>query len=595
MRIPRWQVNHALADSLVFLTFALVPVAASPWFLDQFTSVKWYVLEAMSVAWFSVERLLCGSAGWPAFVRRTRLAWLALGAFVLLGSLRRGFGWALEPLLARACFLLLALSSFWSFRRVGLRLTALRAGMGTAAAIVIALGLAQARGLRPLPWLTVGDQRSATFGNVNMAAEFLGLALVVLLSWRGGGETSSRWPSLSALVEILVAGGLAYLYLLGTRSAMLGLGGALLFLAGAGRLPIRPLLRAAVAAALLVVFVFRPGPRELVGPGMQAWKRDSAELRLAVWADTLRLIRDRPLGVGAGNFEHAFMPYALAGRSHPDESLVFRSPHNDVLRLLAEEGWIAAAILLGLLWLLVLRLRRSPAVDSWRSPVGLLLGSLGVFLATQACFQFPFEMASPALMTAVLLGLAWACLEPPTPAARGFVARRPVWRLAGGAVSLLVPTGILWGLGRVATAEHLFVKARDVMYAQEQACRLDPRRLDACVQAAWLRIRAGDERRARAGLVSVLDRSPCYFPAIKMLGEDSLARGDWDTGCWYLRIYDEMYKGRSSIHERVRRDCPSGDPEALQVSVPRPPCPVFPLAPADAALRPPAAPRPGCR
>ena len=565
MAIPRRRFDPAIVDGLVFLAFVLVAVAASPRFVDQFTSVKWYALEAVAVAWFLAERLLCGSAGWPAFVRKTAPAWLAFGALVLWGSLRQGFGWALEPLLARASFLLLALSSFWTFRRTGLRLTALRVGVGTAAAIVVALGLAQARGLRPMPWLTAGDQRSATFGNANMAAEFLGLALVVLLSWRGGRESSWRpWPR-SGLVEILVAGGLAYLYVLGTRSVMLGLGGALLLLASAGRLPTRPLLRAGAAAALLVVFAYCPGPG-LLDPATQAWKRDSTELRMAVWADTLRLIRDRPFGVGAGNFEHAFLPYALAGRSRPDESLVFRSPHNDVLRLLAEEGWVAAAILLGLVGLLVLRLHRSPAVDRWRSPAGLLLGSLGVFLAVQACFQFPSEMAFPALTMAVLLGLAWACLEPPAPAAPASVARRPVWRLAGAAASLLVPVGVLWGLGRVATAERLFVTARDGVSAQEQACRLDPRRLDACTQAAWLRIRAGDERTARAGLVSVLDRSPCYYPAIKLLGEDSLARGDRDAGCRYLGIYDAMFRGRSSVHERVRRDCPSGDPGMLPPS-----------------------------
>jgi hypothetical protein len=585
MAIPRRQSGEALVDGLVFLAFVLVPLAASPWFVDQFTSVKWYVLEVVSVAWFLAERLACGSVGWPAFVRRTGLVWLAFGAFVLWGSLGRGFGWALEPLLARACFLLLALSSFWTFRRTGLRLTALRVGMGTAAAIVTALGLAQARGLRPLPWLTAGDQRSATFGNANMAAEFLGLALVVLLSWRGGKESPWRPWTRSALVEILVAGGLAYLYVLGTRSVMLGLGGALLSLAAAGRLPTRPLLRAGAAAALLVVFAYRPGPG-LLDPAMQAWKRDSTELRMAVWTDTLRLVRDWPFGVGAGNFEHAFLPYALAGRSRPDESRVFRSPHNEVLRLLAEGGWIAAAILLGLLGLLVLRLHRSPALDRWRSPAGLLLGSLGVFLAVQASFQFPFEMAFPALTMAVLLGLAWACLEPSAPTAPGSVARSPAWRLAGGAATLLVPIAMLWGLGRVATAEYLFSRARNVLSAQEQACRLDPRRLDACVQAAWLQIRAGAEPSARTGLVEVLDRSPCYYPAIKLLGEDSLARGDRDTGCRYLGIYDEMFGRRSSVHERVRRDCPSSELEALRASVPRPPRPVFPLAPADATLRP---------
>ncbi len=590
----RRQLGQVLSDAVVFFAFALVPAAASPGFVDQFTSVKWYVLEVVSVAWFLSERLLCGDAWWPMFVRRTRMAWLALGALVLWGSLRGGFGWALEPLLARACFVVLILSSFWTFRRTGLRLTSLRAGVATSSAIVVAMGIAQACGLRPLPWLTAGDQRSATFGNANMAAEFVGLALVVILSWGNDGDARRR-RTRSIALEVLAAGGLAYAYLLGTRSVMLGIGGALLFLAGAGRLPARPLLRAAAGAALLVAFVHGLGPETPLVPTTQASKLHSVDLRLAVWADTVRLIRDRPLGVGAGNFEHGFLPYALTGRSRPDESLVFRSPHNDALRLLAEEGWIAAGIVLWILCLLVLQLHCHPVVDRWRSPPGRLLGSAGAFLVVEAGLQFPFEMAVPALLAAVLLGLACACLEPAVPGADvSHDAGSSLRRLAAGATSLSVAAGILWALSRVVTAETLFVTRRHDLPAQERACRLDPRRLDACVQAAWLRSLAGDSHGARAGLVEVLDRSPAYYPAIKLLGEDALARRDTRTGCGYLGIYDQMFGGRSSVHERLARDCPQGDPLSLRAAIPRPPCPSFPLAPGDASLRPPATARRGC-
>jgi hypothetical protein len=547
--VRREDVGRSLADGVVVLACLLVPLAASPRFADQFTSVKWYVLEGVAVVWLLVERFLCRSSGWPAFVRRNALLLVVVTANVVLGSLRRGPGWALEPLLARAGFVLLALSSFWYFRRTGLRLAPLRAGVAVSAAAVIGLGLLQLAGRRPLPWLTAGDQLSATFGNVNMAAQFVGLALTILLSAQAeAGDGRSRplatWP-----LAVLLGAGLAYLYLLGSRSVPIALTAACLFLVGAGRRSW--LLRAAAGGALLVALLrLLPGP---AGPDpSSANKLASTRLRLAVWSDTLRLVRDHPLGVGASGFEQAFIPYALGGRSRPDESLVFRSPHNDYLRLLAEEGAATTALAAVLAVLLVTALHRSPVIGYWRSPPGLLLGSIAVFLSIEAFFQFPFEMAFPALAAALMLGLAWACLEPPTaPSPKATSGGRIAWAL--------VAAGLLWGLGRVVTAEYLSVNARGDVEKQERACRLDPRRLEACLNAAWLRIGAGDRQAGRAILEAVLERAPHYFPAVKLLGEDALARDDRETGCRHLEAYDRLFGGRSSVRERLARECsPTG-------------------------------------
>ena len=172
-------------------------------------------------------------------------------------------------------------------------------------------------------------------------------------------------------------------------------------------------------------------------------------MRLAVWSDTLRLVRDRPLGVGAGNFEQAFIPYALGGGTRPDEALVFRSPHNEYLRVLAEEGLVTSALLAALLLGLARALSRSPTVASWRSPPGRLLASALVFLAIEAFFQFPFEMAFPSLTAAVALGLAGACLATP--------AAAPRIGLGGRVVVLVAIAGFSWALLRVVRAELLSV------------------------------------------------------------------------------------------------------------------------------------------
>jgi O-antigen ligase len=530
-------------DVPLVLAVLLVAFAVSPAFVDCYTSVKWYALQAVAAAWLLSERLLCGSRGLPAFVRRRWLGCAALAAWVVGGSLRQGPAWAAAPLLARASFVALVVSAYWSFRRSGLRLEALRGSVALASAIVVALGLLQMSGLRPLPWLAGGDQRSATFGNVNMAAQFAGLALVVQFSRsRGPGEATGR----RIIMEVLGVGGFGYVVLAGTRSVAVSLLAAFVVLALVRR-TVASLVRAGFVLAATLVVVLAPLARpETVplGPPGSASKVASARWRLAVWSDTLDLVRDRPLGVGAGNFEHAFIPYALAGRSRPGEHLVFRSPHNDYLRLLAEDGVPGAILLLALFLLLVRELRRAPAFG-WRSDVGALLASCGGFLAVEAIFQFPFEMAFPALLAAVLLGLAFAAID-------GAGGTTPVgdetsiscW---GTLVVIVVVVATIAGLLRIATAEILFVSRRNDPTALERACTLDPRRVDACVQAAWLRSREGEHASARKLLEGVLRRSPQYFPAIRLLAEDRLAVGDREAGCRWVRAYEALLGDASSL------------------------------------------------
>ncbi len=529
----------------------LVALAASPGFTDPFTSLKWYALEAVAAGWLLSERLLCRGRGLPSFVRRTWIGWVVLAVWVALGALRHGPAWAVAPLVARASFVALTVASYWFFRRTALGLGGLRGSVAAAAAVVVTLGLMQMAGLRPLPWLTGGDQRSATFGNVNMAAQFVGLAVVVLLSGLPGLAKATH----RHLAELLGGASLAYVFLAGTRSVGVALAAALAVLAVVRRLRGRPLARMGGLALVFVLLRLDSGP---LGPAAQASKGVSARLRLAVWSDTIDLVRDRPLGIGAGNFEHAFIPYALAGRSRPGEQLVFRSPHNDYLRLLAEEGIPGGLLLLSLLVLLVRELHRSPTIRAWRSDSGALLASSGAFLAVEAFFQFPFEMAVPAMLAAVLLGLAFAAVDAsPQPEPRATRGPSPPW--PSNAVSIALAIAIVAGLVRLATADVLSAAGREDLAALESGCSLDPRRVEACVQAAWLRSRAGDHLAAQSLLASVLQRSPYYFPAIKLMAEDLLSAGDREAGCRYARAYAALLGEASSLPPSVGEAClPSG-------------------------------------
>ena len=535
------------ADVVVFGSFLLVPLAVSTTFAEPFISPKWYLLELTAVGWFVLERLRYGSShAWPAFLRRARIVAVIFAVLTFLQSVfLGGLVWALPPLLARTSVLLLALSAFWYFRRNHLQTNALDTGFTTAGVAVVTMGLLQFAGWWPLPWPVGGDPFSATLGNVNMAAQVAALAVVVRLSL----GTAARRAS-GIVTEALAAGGFAYVYLAGTRSVGLALGAALLFLVCVGRVTPARLVRATAGAAALVLLVLHPWTRDGAPAGRAggAGKARSAEMRLDVWEDTLDLIRDHPLGVGAGNFERAFIPYALAGRSRPDESMVFRSPHNEYLKVLAEHGLLGAGLLAALLALLGRELHRSPSIAGWRSGPGALLGSCGAFIAVEAFFQFPFELGVPALLSAVLLGLAWACVEPDDALARAD-SRRWLAHLT----TVLVALAVTAGLVRIVAADSLSV-AGDIR-SLERACAWDGTRLKACLDAAWLHGRAGEHEAARRLVDGVLQRSPHYFPALKLRGEEALALGDVAAGCRDLEAYDALFGGRSAVSALVRQRC----------------------------------------
>jgi O-antigen ligase/polysaccharide polymerase Wzy-like membrane protein len=563
------RLGRRLADAVIFLLFLAVPMAASSRFWDQFTTVKWYVLSALAVAWLAVEVFLCGSRGWPGFVRRHRVACVLLLVLLLVSSLRAGFGWAAQPLLERSTFCVLVLCAFWYFSRSAQRTGPLEVGVMTAVTLVDVVGLLQivrlAGGAAPdlLASLTASDHRSAFLGNVNIAGQFLGFSVLVLLS---SGLERERPLARRVAAGALIATSLAYLYFLGCRSCLLALGGAtIVFLVSQGRALVTYVLAAAIAVLAATVFlpVAPPGIRgaattPLPGPGAAAAKWHTFGVRLALWRATLRMIHDRPLGVGSGNFVHAFIPYQQRDELLRDEKLLFASPHNEYLRALAEEGVVSCALLAVLLFRLLGGLRRSHVINGGRSRAGALLGSMIAFAAVESLLQFPFALASGCLMIAVMLGMALSCVETRPPGANS-PERRPapgMW-MAGAAAAGAWMAIVLW---RTSASEYLFVNERGSVEAQDQACRLNPRNVAACVDAAWLHARRGDGGIARGDLLAVLDRSPHYHPALKLLGEESLALGDREAGCRYLRIYDDLFGGNSSLHGRLEAECDDEGP-----------------------------------
>jgi O-Antigen ligase len=566
-----------VVEALVLAMFLVVPVCASSLFWDQFTTVKWYALHALAILLLLAQLRRYPSRPLPDLLKKLWLPMSALAALAVYNCVRSGLAVAMQPLLERFTFVTVALCLFGYLQRNQGDTDRIGIAVGAATVLVDAYGLAQELGFRPLPPLTAGDQRSSFFGNVNLAAQFLGFATLFLLSLRTRGAAGR--PGRALALEAVLVATFVYLYLLRCRSVFLALAAA-----AALWLVKRPdakwvLARTLPAAALIAFLLFRgavPGATPLsTGPATAQAKASSFSIRLGLLEATLRMIRENPMGVGSGNYADQFVPYLSRGRLVPDESLLYASPHNEYLRVVAEEGWVFALLVAGVLAVFLRQLHRSSAIDRWRSDQGILLGSMIVFYAVEGAFQFPLSMAVGSMMAAFIAGLGLRCLSrPPDAVGTSAVPRSRDRAVTAGWLIAASAAGV--ALYRMAASEYLFVHSQRRVDL-ERACRLNARNTEACVLAAWTQIQAGDDPAARRSLAAVLKHFPYYYPAIKLLAENAFARGETGEGCLYFWIYDGLFRGASTLHGVLVERCPAGVLDGFRNRVPMPRYGEFPF------------------
>lgn len=135
-----------------------------------------------------------------------------------------------------------------------------------------------------------------------------------------------------------------------------------------------------LGGALIVWWMIPPG-----------FLTDSSGARIALWANSLAIAWDNPLGVGIGNYWNAYPPYHDAVMQTPINAWWFNTrpeaAHNDAITLLVELG-IPGLILFGMvLW---------TARWDWLLLAFILAG----------LFAYPFYLPATAVMAALCAGRA---------------------------------------------------------------------------------------------------------------------------------------------------------------------------------------------
>lgn len=278
----------------------------------------------------------------------------------------------------------------WASRDDGLR-DLVVGSVVTAGAAGTLVGLLQGSGAQ-LPGLLpvspeLGVSHASWMGFKNPMALLI-LSQIHLVAWLRL-RASAGPPARRVAWSCLLAVELLYLATLQSRTAWIA------FAAGvpvAVALALRSRLRggsrprgvawAAVAVTAVLLAAFLPGTRERVAGLVSAAREQVVELRgdRAVYLlNTLEMVRSRPFGVGAGNWQVWYPVYRTHERDLGfDETVQVRRAHGDHTQVLGETGWTGLG-----LWFLTLGGAIGVAWRSTRDAKDQADRVFGPFLALQ--------------------------------------------------------------------------------------------------------------------------------------------------------------------------------------------------------------------
>lgn len=270
----------------------------------------------------------------------------------------------------------------------------------------------------------------AGFGNPVFLGAWLVMTTPLLLAEALTESSAWRWPA-------ALAAGLCLPALLATGSAGAWLGfGVALVIALVLLIPAsRALSTALTGGALGAAALLAMHPHILIRPRTHG----------LIWRDTLAMCFDRPWGVGPGQFQIEFLPYASPELllAHPRLSVIINDAHCEALQVLAElglPGLVALAVTTWFLIRAVARVLREPA-DRAQDVARLIAIVAGIGGSLTQSFVSPdLRFGVSTLMLGSLIGLLASFSDPVAVTLPG---QRPVQMLVR-LLLLLVATGGLW-------------------------------------------------------------------------------------------------------------------------------------------------------
>lgn len=345
------------------------------------------------------------------------------------------------------------------------------------------------------------------FSNSNIFAEFLGFSLLLqfynIKNFYKDDAYKLAWSLVPFFTVVIIA--------TRCRSVMLGLAwAAILWLSHQKQLKhrIKYILGIFIVIAAAATYDTH---RKLDDP-----KYQNANVRLIRWQNTLSMIKDHPMGVGIGQFEFAYLPYARANGVDTEvtETNVVRSPHNSYLALVAEYGIPFGVLFLLFIGITLYNLKNSNTSKRLRQFYSYFF----MLTLVTAFFSFPMETPFAACIIAFMFGQTLACTTLEHTRGDEFRAHLMV-----AASILLIFTGIVYNYG-----------LRMWVYNIKEAGQV---------------AKDGNSYEAKAMLDRELRAAPNNFLAMRAMANLYFIKRDKVNGCKYVKMHNKYFIEPSAMKD----------------------------------------------
>jgi len=391
-------------------------------------------------------------------------------------------------------------------------------------------------------------QLAGNFGNINIAAEFIGLSLILQIAALIQIQMDKK---LTVGLYILSALSTAYLYFASSRSVFLALAISICFLFCIRSVSKTKLMKSVGVICLAFtlcagISVFQKSVSTSAASPitLDLNKTVSTHTRYQLILATLNLMRQHPLGVGAGEFEFAIMPYLHKMMPEYNEYVIPHAPHNEYLRFLVEEGVPYTLLLVCFVVLLLYDRRRYLVTLIQDLPI---LPAFFVYWAIQCAFQFPFTNGLSVLIICIFLSYALFVLYP---ASKHILRISFPFRVSVGFTSLFATF-----VACISISEYLTLTQPLSPEKSRIAYTLNSRNWYAGINHSISMINNGNLSKARKLLRTELKKRPHNFVALRELAYIELAEQNAHEACRLLTQYDSYFDNNSSFRSMRLNSC----------------------------------------
>lgn len=241
---------------------------------------------------------------------------------------------------------------------------------------------------------------SGQFGNANIFAQFCLLGAISSL-YAAKHFNDKKFPSLSLVFPVIFIWSSSLIALSSCRSSILALTASFLFLSMSWKTP-----KQWVLTFLLYIFVLYKFAAPMAAPNaeqIQTGKSASVSARFALWEASFNMIKDRPEGIGFGQFSFNTFPFRNTGDVFFKPNYNDKSPHNEFIRI-ALEGGIPLLVVGFALVTFLFKKWIGQIIKTGKEDPDLLAFALLGALFIESMLHFPFEMTHPVVILGFVSG-----------------------------------------------------------------------------------------------------------------------------------------------------------------------------------------------